>query len=212
MQMVALDLDGTLVDQKSASRQWAEEFVSGQQLDIDPGVVASALAARRPKGEVFTDLVKFLDLTLDPAAVWADYRRRLPGLLSCTDADRAALVDFREAGWRIGIVTNGMVDNQEGKIRQLGLDALVDGWVISAEVGVRKPSRAIFDILADRLSSPLKGWMVGDSLEADILGGHAAGLRTALVYGSEGVEEVGPADLVVPTVAEAAARILAGGS
>ena len=105
-----------------------------------------------------------------------------------------------------------MVDNQEGKIRQLGLDALVDGWVISAEVGVRKPSRAIFDILADRLSSPLKGWMVGDSLEADILGGHAAGLRTALVYGSEGVEEVGPADLVVPTVAEAAARILAGGS
>lgn len=137
--MVAFDLDGTLVDQADAASRWAEEFISSNRLNLDVVDVAAALTARRPKGEVFAELVESYDLNLDADELWANYRRRMPELVTCTDADRNALIELRAAGWTLGIVTNGMVDNQQGKIRSLGLDALVDGWVISAEVGVRKP-------------------------------------------------------------------------
>lgn len=210
MRMVALDLDGTLVDQAAAAARWAEEFISSHHLGLDVADVTSSLTARRPKGEVFAELVDVHDLRLEPDEVWADYRRRMPLLVSCADADRAALIDLRAAGWRLGIVTNGMVDNQEGKIRQLGLDVLVDGWVISAEVDVRKPERGIFEALASRLDCPLDGWMVGDSVEMDVMGGRAVGLRTALITADAREMATSSADLVVSSVAEAAALILAG--
>lgn len=211
VEMVAFDLDGTLVDQADAASRWAEEFISSNGLDLEVVDVADALTARRPKGQVFSELVETHELNLDADEVWAHYRRRMPELVQCTDADRNALVELRSAGWRLGIVTNGMVDNQQGKIRKSGLDALVDGWAISAEVGVRKPSREIFHALASRLGCPLDGWMVGDSVELDIAGGQAVGLRTALVT-SDSVAVPGcTADLVVASVADAAALILAEG-
>lgn len=209
MRMVALDLDGTLVDQGGAAIRWAEEFITAHRLGLDPVEVANLLTARRPKGEVFAELVEGHNLRLDAHEIWADYRRRMPNLVSCADADRAALVELRKARWRVGIVTNGMVDNQEGKIRQLGLDALVDGWVISEGVHVRKPAREIFEVLASRLDCPLDGWMIGDSVEMDVIGGRAAGLRTALIAGDATAGATGSADLVVASVAEAAALILA---
>lgn len=212
MRMVALDLDGTLVDQEAAATRWAEEFVSAHRLSLDVDEVACLLTARRPKGAVFAELVQVYELSLDADEVWAAYRRQMPYLVSCADTDRAALGDLRQAGWKIGIVTNGLVDNQEGKIRQLGLDALVDGWVISAEVGVRKPARGIFEILASRLACPLNGWMVGDSVEMDVIGGRSAGLRTALIAGDGSPGVAGSADLVASSVAEAAALILAESS
>lgn len=177
MRMVALALDGTLVDQADAARRWAEEFVSSHRLDLDVVEVAEALTVRRPKGEVFAELVDVHGLSLDVTEVWANYRRRMPELVACTEADRHALVALRAAGWRFGIVTNGTFDNQQGTIRHVGLDALVDGWVISEEVGARKPSPEIFDVLASRLGCPLDGWMVGDSVELDIAGGRAVRLR-----------------------------------
>lgn len=207
VRMVALDLDGTLVDQEDAAARWAEEFIRTHDLDVSVDVVASALTERRPKGEIFSELIATHRIDLGPDQMWADYRRRMPQLVTCTDEDRNALVALRAAGWRLGIVTNGMVDNQEGKIRQLGLDALVDAWVISDEVGVRKPAPEIFHLLSARLDCPLDGWMIGDSVELDISGGAAVGLRTALIADSDTADS-GGADLLVGSVAEAAQAIL----
>ncbi|MDO3398134.1 HAD hydrolase-like protein, partial [Nocardioides sp. SOB44] len=94
------------------------------------------------------------------------------------------------------------------KIRQLGLDSLVDAWVISEEVGIRKPLPGIFHALAARLECPLDGWMIGDSLELDVVGGAAVGLRTALISGAEPTQDGAHADLLVASVAEAAEAIM----
>ena len=109
----------------------------------------------------------------------------------------------------MGIVTNGMVDNQEGKIRRTGLAELVDGWVISSEVGSRKPDAGIFDALARKLHCPLDGWMVGDSYELDVVGGTGVGLRTAWVtdLASPPAAAV-TATIVVGSVADAVRQIL----
>lgn len=180
--LVAFDLDGTLVDQGAAARLWAEEFLATWDLPSEElDSIAGALAARRPKGQVFAELTARWSLAATSEEVWDSYRARIPELVTCSDSDLLSLRRLRAAGWQLGLITHGMVDNQEGKIRRTGLADLVDGWVISDEIGLRKPDPAIFEALAARLGCPLKGWMVGDSLEMDVAGGLGAGLRTAWV-------------------------------
>lgn len=215
MPLIALDLDGTLVDQAAAARTWAREFADQWDLpEAEVDKVAAALTARRSKGEVFAELVERLKLPAAVEGVWLDYRTRMPDLVAVTDGDRRALNDLRAAGWTLGIVTNGMADNQEGKIRRTGLDALVDGWVISEEVGARKPDQKVFRALAERLGCPLDGWMIGDSLELDVAGGACVGLKTVWINddGTDPTTSSYRPDLIVDSVAAAAAVILASES
>lgn len=211
MPLVALDLDGTLVNQATAAREWAEGFVAYWDLSQTASAdIAGALAQRRPKGEVFAALATTWSLPVTGAELWQDYRRRMPELVRCTDADANALRELRAAGWTLGIVTNGMADNQEGKIRSTGLADLVDGWVVSEAVGYRKPEARIFSALAAQLDCTLEGWMIGDSPEDDIAGGAAVGLRTALIISDDPATEdaaIRPT-IIATSVADAVAVIL----
>ena len=208
--LAIFDLDGTLVDQESAAREWAQGFAETWLLSARDGEgIALALAARRPKGEVFAELVQSFELPVASAVVWDDYRARMPSLVRTSDEDRAALRDLRRAGWALGIATNGMVDNQVGKITSTGLSELVDGWVVSSEIDARKPDPKIFQELARRVGVPLAGWMVGDSLEMDVAGGAGAGLMTAWISSSPTpTGEVVPT-ITAPTVADAVHHLLA---
>ncbi len=206
--LIALDLDGTLVDQAVAARAWASEF--GAEWDLEPehsARIGHALTARKPKGKVFAELAQEWHLPLAGDDAWRMYRSRMPELVACADADKDALRALRAADWRLGIVTNGMTDNQEAKIIRTGLAELVDGWVISEAVGYRKPDPRIFSSLAERLGCPLDGWMIGDSLEHDVAGGKAAGLRTMWITGHLGACADGMN--AAASVAEAVRRILA---
>ncbi|MFC4137549.1 MULTISPECIES: HAD family hydrolase [unclassified Microbacterium] len=210
MPLAIFDLDGTLVDQEGAAREWARRFVQTWSLAPDAcDLISAALAERRPKDEVFAGIVRRYALPVPAEDVWADYRGQMPGLVRCSDEDRAALIDLRSAGWSIGIVTNGMVDSQAGKIRATGLSELVDGWVVSSEIGVRKPEPEIFHELARRLDVALDGWMIGDSLDMDVAGGRRVGLRTAWIT-TDSAPSSGPAPtFAAPTVADAVQLILA---
>ncbi|WP_165808119.1 HAD family hydrolase [Microbacterium sp. TPD7012] len=214
MSLALFDLDGTLVDQESAAKRWVKDLVRASSLpDALVTPIATALSQRRPKGEVFADIVEEFSLPWDPEALWEQYRVQTPGLVQCAAADLDALRRLRDAGWTLGIITNGETDNQEGKIRSTGLSDLVDGWAISAEAGYRKPDPALFRLIADRLGKPLDGWMVGDGLDADIVGGAAVGLQTILIAkdSSESRDAMAgrvPPTAIVPDVATAAGLIL----
>lgn len=217
MSLVALDLDGTLVDQVSAAREWVAEFVAAWDLPASAGVAISThLAQRRSKSEVFESIAAAWSLPISGSDLWSTYRGRMPELVRCSEADMRALADLRAAGWTLGIVTNGMTDNQEGKIRSTGLAQLIDGWVVSGEVGYRKPEPQIFCALAKRLGCTLEGWMIGDSAEHDVAGGAAVGLKTALITSSnltseQASEQAGiEPTITAQSVAEAAAVILSG--
>lgn len=103
----------------------------------------------------------------------------------------AACRALTECGLRLAVVSNWDVGLHE-HLGALGLGALVDAVVTSAEAGAPKPAPAVFELALARLGvTPERAVHVGDAA-ADAEGARAAGLRFE------------PAPL-----ADAAARILA---
>ena len=90
----------------------------------------------------------------------------------------ARLLQSVRARAKVAIVSNNLLEEQQTKLRECGLDALVDVLVVSEEAGVWKPDPGIFEITLERLGcGPQEAVMVGDSWAADVVGAHAAGIR-----------------------------------
>lgn len=175
-------MDNTLVDLDAAFRLWVEEFADEHRLE--DGAVDWVIGLDRdgyPHREVF--FAKIRERFALPASVeelWGRYRRRMPYLVRCQPEVLDGLARLRASGWRVAIVTNGMADNQLGKIQQTGLVEAVDAYALSGLEGIRKPDVGLFEVAAKRCGVALAegGWVIGDNLTADIAGGRAAGLRT----------------------------------
>jgi putative hydrolase of the HAD superfamily len=92
-----------------------------------------------------------------------------------------ALRALRALGIRLVVVSNWDASLHD-RLAETGLAELVDGAVASAEVGVAKPDPAIFTRALALAGAPAEAaWHVGDSLDADVAGALAAGLRPVLV-------------------------------
>lgn len=76
-------------------------------------------------------------------------------------------------------VTNGTLAAQTRKLKNSGLDRLLDGVFISETIGAEKPSPRFFAPVLAALPGVDRGeiLIVGDSLTSDIRGGNNAGLR-----------------------------------
>ena len=77
-------------------------------------------------------------------------------------------------------VTNGTKFVQERKLKNSGLDKLLDAVFISEDVGYEKPDRRYFDAVFAAIGdyAPGEVMIVGDSLTSDMPGGVNAGLVT----------------------------------
>lgn len=89
------------------------------------------------------------------------------------------LADLRAAGLRIAVVSNGIRDLHAFVVHhQLDVDAIVD----SRTHGRVKPHPTIFQSALDRLDvQAADAVMVGDSLEEDVEGARALGMRAILI-------------------------------
>ena len=87
------------------------------------------------------------------------------------------LAELGDMGIARVVVSNWDVSLRE-VLDRTGLTALLDGIVISAEVGAAKPDPAIFASALDVAGArPDEALHVGDTLDADVAGARAAGLR-----------------------------------
>lgn len=94
------------------------------------------------------------------------------------------LAGLRARGCRLVAVSNWDV-SLSAVLEELGLLALLDGVVTSAEVGEPKPGRAIFEAaLTCAGVEPAQALHVGDSFELDVRGARAAGVAAVLVVRS----------------------------
>jgi putative hydrolase of the HAD superfamily len=100
------------------------------------------------------------------------------------------------AGVPLALVTNGASCLQREKFAASGLGDRFDAVVVSGDLGVGKPDAAVFrHALALLGASADAAVMVGDSLDRDIEGARAAGLRAVWINRTgrprpEGVTEI----------------------
>ena len=183
MPLLLLDLDNTLVDRAAAFLKWAARFTSAHGGDINWLVEADAdgyeprtRLAERIRSEYVLDDSAFSSLQADLDAGMADD-------LVLDAAVPPALARARNAGWVPVVVTNGRVDQQERKLSVTGLDRLVEMWVISEAVGVKKPNPEIFGAVTRRTGRSLDGaWMIGDSASADIGGANRVSIDSIWLH------------------------------
>lgn len=127
-----------------------------------------------------TAMMEALEL---PGLDHATARRAMLGALEFTPFPDApeALAELRDRGHRLVVVSNWDCSLPDW-LAPAGLLDLVDGVVTSAEAGAAKPDPAVFR-KALAIVGVLRGSAVhvGDSLENDVAGARAFGMRAILV-------------------------------
>ena len=93
---------------------------------------------------------------------------------------------LRQRGFLLGVCSNWGWD-LEVSIEQAGLARLIDAAVTSARVGFRKPHSQIYAAITELLGvTPAETLFVGDSLQPDVTGPLALGMRAAHVWRETG--------------------------
>ena len=120
------------------------------------------------------------------ARFWDEAMKRLPlGTLLMPHARE--VLEYLRPRYKMYILSNGFAELQARKMRSGGIDHYFDGVVLSEDIGVNKPHRAIFEhalqvagVTADR------ALMIGDNYEVDAMGAHGVGMDQVL-YNAAGI-------------------------
>ena len=209
---IFFDLDDTLYDRSIPYEQAFSQIFGGKYADKLP----QAFDAVIHRGyEVFTDAHTGkitmeamhiyrhqtgladvgISITPDEAlrfqALYAERQRHI--MLS--DTMRRVLELCRARFAAVGVITNGSVGSQTGKLKSLGMERWMPAQLvfISDAVGVMKPAPEIFR-MAQRAAGGGPCLFVGDSCTQDIAGAAACGWQTIWINrrGEEQPEKIRP--------------------
>jgi putative hydrolase of the HAD superfamily len=202
---VVFDLDDTLYSEREYVRSgfravgaWAED-----RLGLSEAIVRAELQAlfdAEFRGDTFQWWLSEQGL---PESLLAEmvriFRTHTPRIVLSPDAEQ--VLDELKPGYRLGLITEGRRENQQAKIRALGLERWFSAVVIlGEEEGAEwKPSRKPFDRMLGMLSvAGGEAVYVGDNPRKDFRGAREAGMATIRIRRPEGLhtrdEPVSPAD------------------
>ena len=89
------------------------------------------------------------------------------------------ILKYLHPKYKLHIITNGFQEVQRGKLEKSGISFFFDTVTNSEMVGVKKPNRKIFDYALSAANTDIESsLMIGDNLEADILGAKNIGIDT----------------------------------
>ncbi|VAW12679.1 Pyrimidine 5'-nucleotidase YjjG [hydrothermal vent metagenome] len=89
------------------------------------------------------------------------------------------VLEYLKPRYKLHIITNGFQEVQDKKLKNSKIDAFFEHIINSEIAGVKKPDPIIFQLaLGNARVNAEKALMIGDNLEADILGAQAVGYRT----------------------------------
>lgn len=88
---------------------------------------------------------------------------------------------LRAEGLKIGVISN-LASGYVPTFFSMGLDKLVDQYLLSCKIGLQKPDIRIYEEAIKRLCTrPEEVMMVGDNMYCDVFGPHLAGLDAILI-------------------------------
>jgi putative hydrolase of the HAD superfamily len=87
------------------------------------------------------------------------------------------ILEYLRPKYSLHIITNGFQEIQDKKLRNAGIRHYFDHVVDSEMAGVKKPDPKIYQLALKMAGvSPQNAIMIGDSLEADVIGARAQGI------------------------------------
>ena len=88
------------------------------------------------------------------------------------------ILKLLKKNFKIGIITNNLISEQEEKLDHLELRKYIDLMITSEEARVPKPDVQIFNLTLTKLGAkPDETVMIGDSWEHDVKGAYNAGMK-----------------------------------
>jgi putative hydrolase of the HAD superfamily len=214
--LLLCDLDGTILDRAAAFKAWATTFAAEHSsaekpvpADFVDWVTVEDRDGRRDKRELFDAIRHRLGLPETTYLLTARFRAEFPTFIHLDRQVVVSLRRFREAGWKIAIVSNGS-GAQLDKIAATGLSAFVDSVTVSDLVGASKPAAAIFEAAADSTGgSVADAWVIGDSADTDIAGARILGCPSIWVsHGRTWMQESFAPTHIASSFGQAAAILL----
>lgn len=129
----------------------------------------------------FRDSLRQLGVRQANVAEWMgeEYVARGPRQKHLMDGALEVLEALKSRGHRVHILTNGFKEVQHIKVENTGLGKHIEAVWTSDELGALKPALECYrGALKGAGAEARSSWMIGDDHEADVMGGHRAGLRT----------------------------------
>jgi len=118
---------------------------------------------------------------------------------SCGQAITARVIEgvfevletMRKDGYRTAMIANGDSAGARNIIATCGLEDYLDVIVISEEVGIGKPDKQIFQVALNKLGVEAENAvMVGNRIDADIVGANRVGMKSVWFRWNDRYEEI----------------------
>jgi 2-haloacid dehalogenase len=194
-EIIIFDADETLFDFKKSEREAFKnamiefdiEYDENHHLKIYQGINTAIwkefeeglITQEKLKVERFKRLSDKLDAGFDETEFAKSYMKHLANASFLYD-DSMGLVESLHKDYRLTIVTNGLHDVQDKRIRKSVIAKYFQDVVVSEEILIAKPDPRIFEHALNNINHTDKSkvLMVGDSLTSDIQGGINFGVDT----------------------------------
>lgn len=146
--------------------------------DFENGLITQ----EKLKVERFKRLSDKLNIKFDAVEFAKSYMKHLANA-SFLYEDSTSLVEDLYKEYKLIIITNGLKDVQNNRIRKSTIGKYFEDIIISEEVGVSKPNPKIFEVALENIGhiDKSKILMVGDSLTSDVKGGINFGVDTCWI-------------------------------
>lgn len=204
------DLDDTLLDFQASEKLCFKETFNNfgitellEDIHKTYKIENNLLWKQIEKGEIDKDFLKVerFKRTLEhhkieiPPHKMADfYLEQLPKNVVLIDGAVEALKYLHPFG-EIGIITNGIEETQRLRIKNSALKDFIDFLAVSEECGFAKPDVRFFEFAANKAKNFSKNstLIIGDRIEADILGANQFGIDSCW-FNPEKVENTSKAN------------------
>ncbi len=194
--MLFFDLDDTLIDYRASERHGLSSALAETGFDFNEEILATyrrinkALWEAYARGETDAEGVRRLrferlltSIGGDPtvsARVQEGYLNHFSSCGVLVEGAEELLARLRDAGYKLGVITNGFKDMQYSRMSAAGLANQFDPVIVSDEVGLKKPDPRIFRLALEQadVDDPEKTVYVGDNPSDDIGGAKDFGMST----------------------------------
>jgi len=194
-EIIIFDADDTLFDFRKSERdafknamvefniEYDENYHLKIYSDINTAIWKEfedgLITQKELKVERFKRLSDKLNIDFDEVEFAKSYMKHL-SFASFLYDNSMDLIESLHKNYRLSIITNGLTEVQDNRIRKSAIAKYFENIVISEEVQVSKPDPKIFELTLNimKYTDKSKILMVGDSLTSDIQGGINFGIDT----------------------------------